>query len=49
LTRTRRFGEPSEPVRAAVLEADPATLDEWIDRAVEAASPEAVTKTSRHS
>jgi len=45
---TRRFGEPSEPVRAAVLAADPDTLDAWIDRAFEAASPEAVIASPPH-
>ncbi len=39
---TRRFGVPSEPVRAAVLAADPQTLDLWIDRALDAPNPEAV-------
>jgi len=45
---TRRFGEPSEPVRAAVLAADPDTLDAWIDRAFEAASPEAGIASPPH-
>ena len=44
-----RFGEPSEPVRAAVRAADPDTLDVWIDRAFEAASPEAVVEIPRHT
>ncbi len=46
---TRRFGEPSEPVRAAVLAADPATLDVWIDRALEAPTPEAVFEHPPHN
>jgi hypothetical protein len=44
-----RFGEPSAPVRAAVLAADPDTLDLWIDRAFEAASPEAVVERPHHT
>jgi hypothetical protein len=44
-----RFGEPSAPVRAAVLAADPDTLDVWIDRAFEAASPEAVVERPHHA
>jgi hypothetical protein len=44
---THRFGEPSETVRAAVLAADPATLEVWIDRALEASNPEAVFNNLR--
>ncbi len=44
-----RFGEPSALVRAAVLAADPDTLDVWIDRAFEATSPEAVVEIRQHN
>lgn len=46
---THRFGEPSERVRAAVLAADPDTLDVWIDRALIASNLDTVLNTSPRS
>jgi len=44
-----RFGEPTERVRAAVLAADPDTLDAWIGRALTASSLETVLDNPPHS
>ncbi len=34
----RKFGTPSEPIRARIAEADADTLLEWFDRALDARS-----------
>lgn len=36
----RKFGPPSEPVRARITRADPDTLREWSERILEAQSPD---------